>query len=219
MAQDPKAPSQPEKDVAMTSSRRLGPIGAATRTLMLEGAEFILREEGYALLTSRRVANHIGVKQQLVFYYFRTMDELIVEAFRRLARRELERLENALRSDSPLREIWDVCINPSDARLIAEFMALAHRNEHLRKEVIAHIERMRCIHVEALARASDSKDGGLAALPPVAISFLATSAALALTRESALGVSMGHAEVLALIRQSITALEPQGADTNRARQV
>lgn len=194
----------------MTSARRLAPPDSDTRVMMLEAAEAVLREEGYPMLTSRRIANRIGVKQQLVFYYFRTMDELIVEAFRLLAKRELGRLVSALQSDHPLHEIWNVCINTSDARLIAEFMALAHRNERLREEVSAHIERMRHIHVEAFTRAAKAKDGGLAGLPPVAISFLASSAALALTREGAIGVAMGHAEVQALIESSIAALEPNG---------
>jgi AcrR family transcriptional regulator len=190
----------------------MAPVNSSTRTLMLEATETILREEGYAALTSRRVADRLGAKQQLVFYYFRTMDELVVEAFRRLAKRELERLEAALAADRPVHELWDACIHKGDARLIAEFTALAHRNEDLRKEVVELIERLREVHVEAITRASREADGGLAGLPAVALSFLASSAALALIRESAIGVSMGHAEVVALIRQAVAALEPGGAD-------
>ena len=48
---------------------------------MLDSAEDILREEGYGALTSRRVAERLGVKQRLVYYYFRTMDDLIAETF------------------------------------------------------------------------------------------------------------------------------------------
>lgn len=184
---------------------------------MLDGAETILREEGYAELTSRRIASHIGVKQQLVFYYFRNMEELIVAAFRRLGRRELERLEAALRSNHPLHDIWDVCINTSDARLIAEFMALSHRSASLREEVVAHIERTRRLHVEALTKAFQASKGGFAALPPAAISFLASSAALALNREGALGISMGHAEVLSLLTQSLARLEAEVAEADRPR--
>lgn len=186
-------------------------MDSETRVHLLEAAEAVLRDEGYAMLTSRRIANRIGVKQQLVFYYFRTMDDLIVDAFRVLAKRELERLTNALQSDAPLHEIWNVYINTSDARLIAEFMALAHRNERLRTEVSAHIERMRTIHVQALTRAAKNSNGGPAALSPVAISFLASSAALAVTRESAIGVTMGHAEIQALIGHTIAALEPNAS--------
>jgi hypothetical protein len=45
-------------------------------------------------------------------------------------------------------------------------------------------------------------------LPPVAITFMATSLALALTRESQLGIDMGHREVERMIGETLAALEP-----------
>ncbi|CAN7604462.1 helix-turn-helix domain containing protein [Phenylobacterium sp. LjRoot219] len=193
----------------ITPTRRMGPNGSATWNLLLDGAEAILREEGYAELTSRRIANRVGIKQQLVYYYFRTMDELMVEAFRRLSKRELERLGAAVSAERPLHEVWGIFVNTNDARLISEFMALANRSEGVRAEVIAFIEASRRLQVEALTQAIARKSGKAApAVPPLAATFLATSVALALTREAALGVSMGHAEVEALIEQFITALEP-----------
>ena len=42
-------------------------------------------EEGYAAVTSRRVADAAGLKPQLVHYYFRTMEDLFLEVFRRRA--------------------------------------------------------------------------------------------------------------------------------------
>jgi AcrR family transcriptional regulator len=186
----------------------MGPPGSATWNLILDGAEGILRDEGYAELTSRRIAERIGIKQRLVYYYFHTMEDIMVEAFRRLAKRELQRLESALRSELPLHEVWGVCIHTSDARLISEFMALANRSEGVRKEVIDYIERTRAIQVEALTKATRRKDGGVASLPPVAITFMATSIALALTREAQLGISMGHREIERLIASSLSALEP-----------
>lgn len=192
----------------MTPTRRMGPPGSATWNLVLDGAEDILREEGYAALTSRRIAERIGIKQRLVYYYFHTMEDIMVEAFRRLARRELERLADALRSELPLHEVWGICIHTTDARLISEFMALANRNEGVRKEVIDFIEKSRMLQIEAFTRAARDGRGGLAGLPPAAVTFLATSIALALTRESQLGVSLGHGEVEALIASSLAALEP-----------
>ena len=190
----------------------MGPSGSATWHLMLDGAEAILREEGYAELTSRRIAERVGIKQQLVYYYFKTMDDLMVEAFRRLSKRELERFEQALRADRPLHEIWGIAINTNDARLISEFMALANRSEGVKAEVIAFIEHSRRLQVEALTKAIERRaaEAGKAAtrLPPVAATFLATSVGLALTREAALGVTMGHAEIAAVIEQYISALEP-----------
>jgi AcrR family transcriptional regulator len=187
----------------------MGPVNSATWSLLLDGAENILKEEGYASLTSRRIAERVGIKQQLTYYYFRTMDELTVEAFRRLSKRELARLETALSSDLPLHEFWSVCSNTRDARLISEFMALAHRSEGVKNEVVDFIERSRRMQARAIAKSiKNLKKSGIAALPPVAITFLTTSISLALTRESALGITTAHREINALVRQCLSALEP-----------
>jgi AcrR family transcriptional regulator len=125
-------------------ARRMGPRGSEIWHAMLDAAEEILREDGYGALTSRQVAERIGVKQRLVYYYFRTMDDLIVETFRRLAERELDRLASALAHERPLHELWDVYFHASsDTRLVSEFMALANRVATLREEVRAFIEESR----------------------------------------------------------------------------
>jgi AcrR family transcriptional regulator len=197
----------------------MGPVNSATWSLLLDGAESILKEEGYASLTSRRVAERVNIKQQLVYYYFRTMDELMVEAFRRLAKRDITRLEEALNSEKPLHELWNYASHPGDARLISEFMALAHRSKGIRREVIDFIERTRRMQVNALSKAmkgSKSKSA-IMALKPVAITLLANSAALSLTREASLGISSGHAEVNRLIEECLSTLEPSAPKRRSAK--
>ena len=193
-------------------ARRMGPAGSATWHLMLDGALTILRDEGHGALTSRRVAEMIGVKQRLVYYYFRTMDDLVVALFKRLAERELALLTQLSQSDKPLREIWDASVHSADARLVTEFSALANRIDGLGREVIAYIEQTRALQVNLLAAALSRSQADMP-LPPVALAFFATSAALALARESALGVDFGHREVQAAVGALLDRLEP--ADSNR----
>jgi AcrR family transcriptional regulator len=194
-------------DVAVKAERRMGPPGSDNWHAMLDSAETILRDEGHAALTSRRVAEVTGVKQRLVYYYFRTMDDLIVEMFRRLSERELKRLSGAAGSGTPLREIWDVCIRTTDARLISEFMALANRIEGLKSEVVHFIEKSRDIQVAALTAAL-ARSPRASGLPPSSIAIIATSVALSVSREEQLGVSSGHEEVLELIQYFLSAAEP-----------
>lgn len=189
----------------MTIARRMGPKGSPIWLSMLDAAERILCEEGYGALTSRNVAERIGVKQRLVYYYFQTMDDLIVETFRGLAIRELERLSAALTSDHPLREIRSVLFHTADTRLISEFIALANRNEALRAEVRSHIEECRRLQVSALTSAMQN-EGARAALPPVAAAIFAASAVLAIHREAEIGVNTGHAEILGVIDRFIADL-------------
>lgn len=189
----------------------MGPETSATRGLLMDGAEAVMLEKGYAALTSRSVAERVGLAHQLVYYYFHTMDDVYVEAFRRLAKRELERLQLALKSEQPVHEVWGICIHTPDSRLISEFMALANRSEGVRREVIRYIEHSRAIQVEALTRATGGRAGGIAGLPPVAVTLMATSIALAITREAQLGVTLGHPELEQLIAASLEALEPRQA--------
>ena len=114
----------------------MGPQGSEVWHTMLDGAEDILREEGHAALTSRRIAERIGVKQRLVYYYFHTMDDLIVALFRRSSERDLARLQEVSAAPKPLQELWEICFHSHDARLISEYMALANRIPDLRAEVI-----------------------------------------------------------------------------------
>jgi AcrR family transcriptional regulator len=197
----------------------MGPNNSAIWSQVLDGAERILIEEGYASLSSRSVAERVGIKQQLVYYYFRTMEDLIVEAFRRLSSRELARLEVALASERPLHELWNVCNNTSDQRLISEFMALANRVDSVKQEVTDFIERSRRMQLNAIAKSIKNTKAkrGIAALHPAAITFLTTSVALALTRETALGISMGHKEIEQLIEQCLVTLEPGPAKKKPAR--
>lgn len=192
---------------AVKPDRRMGPPGSDNWHAMLDGAEAVLREEGHAALTSRRIAERIGVKQRLVYYYFATMDELVIELFHRLSVRELERLRQAAASSLPLREIWNVCVNTTDARLVSQFMALAGRIEGLSKEVIHFIEESRAIQVAALADALKKLPQGNG-LDPAALAIIATSVALTLTRERQLGTSAGHEAVLALFDRFLSSIEP-----------
>jgi AcrR family transcriptional regulator len=186
--------------------RRMGPAGSANWTAMLDAAEETLREEGYAALTSRRVGERVGVKQRLVYYYFQTMDDLIIEAFRRLSVREMARLRSAVAAERPLRNVWDVCIHTTDARLISEFMALANRIQGLRVEVIRFIEESRALQVKALTAALKRKPK--LRVPPAGLAMLATSVALALVREAELGVNAGHNEIMATIDDLLAEIEP-----------
>ncbi len=90
------------------TARRLGAPDAKNRTVLLDAAEQLMRDEGYAAVTSRRVAEQAGLKPQLVHYYFRTMDDLFLEMFRRGADRIQHFHQLALRSPQPLWALWEL---------------------------------------------------------------------------------------------------------------
>lgn len=181
---------------------------------MLDAAEATLLEEGYCALTSRRIAECVGVKQRLVYDHFQTMDELIVETFRRMSLREVERMRMSLDAPMPLRELWDVCIHTTDSRLVAEFMALAHRIEDLRHEVVHFIEESRRIQAEAVSRILGAPQA-IAPLDADGLALLASRVALALTREQAIGADKGHGPLLALVERFLDKVEPRPSCPDR----
>src|SRR5436309_14441864 len=114
------------------SPRRIGAEDSKTRAQLVEAAERLLLAEGYAAVTSRRVAAKAGLKPQLVHYYFRTMDDLFIEVFRRRAERALAGFERAIAADSSLRNLWRLNADPRGSGFSIEFVALANHRKAIR---------------------------------------------------------------------------------------
>src|SRR6059058_4508318 len=100
------AGGQGREEDAVASGRRIGAPDAKNRGVLLDAAEQLLLEEGYAAVTSRRLAERAGLKPQLVHYYFRTMEDLFLEVFRRRAEEGLGVLKTALAAPQPLWALW-----------------------------------------------------------------------------------------------------------------
>ena len=114
----------------MASNRRIGKEESESRQVLLDAAEALMREEGYAEVTSRKLARRAGLKPQLVHYYFRTMGDLFTALFRQATAQQLARVEQAAQADEPLVRLFEISCDPATAGLQLEFLALAnHRKE------------------------------------------------------------------------------------------
>jgi AcrR family transcriptional regulator len=173
----------------------MGPQDSATWNALLDAAERVLRNEGYAAASSRRIAEEAGLKQQLVYYYFHTMDELLLAAFKRRTQRGLERLEKDIGSDRPLHALWQDYTTAADPRLAFEYMALANHHDAIREEVAAFLNTARRLQSERIARAYADKGVTPAPISPAAAAFLIGCITLLLRRETDIGVTIGHDDV------------------------
>lgn len=191
----------------MAVSRRMGPTDSASSNALLDATERVLREEGYAAATSRRIAQEAGLKQQLVYYYFKTMDDLLLATFKRRTGIALERLEADLASPRPVRAIWEYVTSSGDARLSFEFMALANRHDGIREEVARYVTLSRRMQAQAIARRYAEAGNVDAPVTPAAAAFLMSCVSLMLGREAATGIDEGHADVIALIESAITRID------------
>ena len=165
-------------------------------------------EEGYAAVTSRRVAASAGLKPQLVHYYFRTMDDLFLALFRRRADQGLERQARVLGSPQPLWSLWDLSRDPRGTALTMEFTALANHRKAIRAELSASAERYRAGLLEGFRLVLARYEVDQAAFPPMVCAVLLTSISTFLVIERAmLGMSTGHAETVAFVENLIRRLE------------
>jgi AcrR family transcriptional regulator len=191
----------------MTSARRIGAPDAKNRGLLLDAAEQLMIEEGYAAVTSRRLASKAGLKPQLVHYYFRTMEELFLEVFRRRAEEGLHVQAQALQSPQPLWALWRFGTDPAFTRISMEFMALANHRKELRAEIAYYAERFRDEQRQAVTSALQRYGVSREDMPPVVWTVLMTSLSRFLVLEQAVGISGGHAETLELVESYLRRLE------------
>jgi AcrR family transcriptional regulator len=193
--------------VATTNpTRRIGATDSQSRTRLLDAAERLLIEEGYAAVTSRRVAAEAGLKPQLVHYYFRTMDDLFAETFRRRADANLERFERAVAADGSLRNLWRLSADPRGAVFTTEFVALANHRKAIRAEIARYAERFRAVQLAALAAALEAH-GVADQMPPAVAQLLMTGLTQVMALERALGVTTSHDAAVAYVDDAIARLE------------
>ncbi|MGA8370025.1 MAG: helix-turn-helix domain-containing protein [Acidimicrobiales bacterium] len=191
----------------MASNRRIGGEDSESRAALLDATERLMLEEGYAAVSSRRVAQTAGLKPQLVHYYFRTMDDLFLAAYRRRAEGGLRRQARAFEPGLSLRAVWALSDDPKSTALTMEFAALANHRKSIRTEIARYAELFRSRQTEILSQIMEEHGIDTEGFPPVAVMVLITGVSQILVMEEALGMSAGHAETRALVERCIVQLE------------
>lgn len=136
----------------MTSNRRIGTESSDTRRQLLIAAGELMREEGYAEVTSRKLAQRAGLKPQLVHYYFRTMGDLFEALFKFSTERYLAQLERIAKEKAPLARLFELNSDPAGAIMQLEFLALANHRKEMH-ELIAAFGQELNTRVAAIVRA------------------------------------------------------------------
>ena len=191
-----------------TTARRLGAETSQTRARLLDAAEALMFDEGYAAVTSRRVAARAELKPQLVHYYFRTMDDLFLALYRRRAEQGLERQARALAEEQPLWALWDLSRDPRGTAVTMEFTALANHRKAIRAEITASAERYRAEQARGIATVFERYELASDVPVPVVCTVLLTAVSRFLVIEhETLGMSTGHDETVAFVEQLIRSLE------------
>jgi TetR/AcrR family transcriptional regulator len=202
----------------MASRRRLGDKDSTTHSAILDAAAKVLLEEGVTRFTARRISQKAGIKSQLVHYYFRTMEDLIVTLLRRGGDEVIRSLARAAASGEPLQALWKLELESRSSALIAGLVSLAARRERVRAEAIRYAEVGRGMQAEAIASHLELR-GIEPPISPLAIAFHMSAVARQLADEQARGMSLGHREAAAAIENwilKITAETRHVPSRNRA---
>ena len=181
--------------------RRVGAETSATRVLILDATEQLIREEGYAAVSTRRVAAKAGIKPSLVHYYFTTTDDLLLALARRGADDSDRMIEAALNSVDPVRALWRFLMDPSRIPIALEFMAMANHRKVVRAHMAEHVQAMREREVEIFTRVLGERLAVSGEISPAGLSVVLAGISRALVMEGGLGVSTGHAEARAFVER------------------
>ena len=166
----------PGVSTAPDARRRIGTETSKTRGALLDAAEQLMLEEGYAAVTSRRVAAdgrpEAPARPLLLPHHGRPVPGAVPPPGR--AGRSSAR-PRPWRRDQPLWALWDLSRDPRGTALTMEFIALANHRKAIRAEITASAERFRAEQLRGLharARALRHRPG---AVPTLVCTVLLTS--------------------------------------------
>jgi len=187
------------------------------RTALLDATQRLMLSEGYAAVTSRRVAAEAGVNPGLVYYYFGPMDELFLEVFRRSAARSLERQAEALASEQPLWALWDLIRDQTNTALNVEFLALGNHRKAVMAEMKEFSLRFRRLQFEGLSTILAAYGVDTSQWPPEAVMLLMDAAARFMGEERSYGLNLGHSHTITVVERLIGQLEGKRRTRGRRR--
>lgn len=192
-------------DMASTRPEHTEEIDA--RTALLDAVERLMLSEGYAAVTSRRVAAEAGVNAGLVYYYFGPMDNLFVEVFRRSAARMLGRQAEALASEQPLWALWDLIGDQTNTALNLEFLALGNHRKVVMDEMKDFSVRFRRLQFDGLSKVLVKYGVDTKRWPAEAVMMFMDGIARFMGEERAYGLNLGHTQAIGVVERLIAELE------------
>ncbi len=133
------------------------PARLAAEEALLDAAERLLVDVGYAGITTRRLAEEAGVNHGLVHYYFGSNEHLLVRALERFTEGLITRQRELYSADMPFVEKWRTAMrylvseDVTYEKIWLELQALAWNNADLRTRLARVNNEWRAVLTEAFA--------------------------------------------------------------------
>ncbi|MGH7651106.1 MAG: TetR/AcrR family transcriptional regulator [Gemmatimonadaceae bacterium] len=192
----------------------------ATEQRLLDAAERLLVEVGYAGITTRKLAEEAGANLGLVHYYFGSMEELFLQVLERFTKDLIARQRAMYSAPGPYIEKWRQAMRYLDEdrpyqKIWWELQAMAWNHPQFRARVArvhdAWRDAMRAAVTEALER-YDLDDGDFSAESWVTL-IVTVNEGIILERLS--GVTRGHQELLTSIDRWLESMEKKARRSER----
>src|SRR4051812_21139562 len=175
------------------------PGRAAAEESLLDAAERLLVEAGYAAITTRRLAEEAGVNHGLVHYYFGSNENLLVHALERFTERLIGRQRDLYATDVPFVDKWRTGMSYLVGQDLAyekvwlELQALAWNHPDLRQRLARVNAEWRAVLTEAFREPHRELEIELPLEPLVS---LVMTFNIGMIVERLGGIDTGHAELL-----------------------
>jgi AcrR family transcriptional regulator len=173
------------------------------RSALLDAAERLLIETGYASLTTRKVAAEAGVNHGLVHYYFGSMEELLLQVLERFTEHLIERQTAMYEGATPFIEKWRTAMRWLDEDVEAgypkvwwELQAMAWNHPEMRERLVRVDERWRELLRTHFGRALEEYDVDF---PLEAVVSLVMTFNKGVQIEQLSGITTGHGALIAWI--------------------
>jgi AcrR family transcriptional regulator len=184
---------------ALTEAAQKRPAREAAEEALLDAAERLLVEVGYAAITTRRLAAEAGVNHGLVHYYFGSNENLLVRALERFTARLVARQRELYAADLPFIDKWRQAMrflvgdDVTYEKIWLELQAMAWNHPELR-ERLAHVNaEWRAVLTEAFEQAR--REYGIE-MPPEALVSLVLTFNVGVMVERLGGIDTGHQALL-----------------------
>jgi AcrR family transcriptional regulator len=181
-------------DVAKVSAAR-----SAAEEALLDAAERVLVDAGYAGITTRRLAEEAGVNHGLVHYYFGSVENLLVRTLERFTERLITRQREMYAADMPFLEKWRTAMRYLMSEDVAyekvwlELQALAWNQPDLREHLARVNAEWRAVLTEAFEQ--PHRELGVE-MPLETLVSLVMTFNLGIIVERLGGIQTGHGELL-----------------------
>jgi AcrR family transcriptional regulator len=179
----------------------------AAEEALLDAAERLLADVGYAGISTRRLAEEAGINHGLVHYYFGSNENLLVHTLERFTGRLIARQRDLYEADLPFAEKWRtaMCYLVSEdvhyEKVWFELQALAWNNPEIRERLARVNAEWRAVLTEAFDE--PRRELGIE-MPLEALVSLVMTFNLGIIVERLGGVETGHSELLGWIGQWVS---------------